>query len=52
MAKAYEDGEPGVKELVRETVNLVLRGFEETLNQFDVKFDQYDWESEVAVTMG
>ncbi|MDT7903179.1 MAG: arginine--tRNA ligase [Caldivirga sp.] len=52
MAKAYEDGEPGVKELVREAVNLVLRGFEETLNQFDVKFDQYDWESEVAVYNG
>ncbi|MFP3311889.1 MAG: arginine--tRNA ligase, partial [Caldivirga sp.] len=28
MAKAYEDGELGVKELVREAVNLVLRGFE------------------------
>ncbi|WP_292000611.1 arginine--tRNA ligase [Caldivirga sp.] len=52
MAKAYEDGDEGVKGIVREAVNLVLKGFEETFRLFNVKFDSYDWESEIAVYSG
>ncbi|WP_291767875.1 arginine--tRNA ligase [Caldivirga sp. UBA161] len=52
MAKAYEDGDEGVKGIVREAVNLVLKGFEETFKLFNVKFDAYDWESEIAIYSG
>lgn len=52
MAKAYEDGDPEVKALVREAVAIVIKGFEETFSKFNVKFDQYDWESEVSVYNG
>lgn len=52
MAKAYEDGDPEVKGLVREAVNIVLRGFEETLREFGIRFDYFDWESEVSVYNG
>ena len=52
MAKAYEDGDPEVKSIVREAVGIVMRGFEETFKAFGVEFDSYDWESEITVYSG
>ncbi|MEM2026101.1 MAG: arginine--tRNA ligase, partial [Desulfurococcaceae archaeon] len=39
-------------ELVRELCNRVIEGFKETLSRLGVRFDQWDWESEIAVWSG
>ncbi len=45
---AYEKGEEWAKELVRKVVDLALRGIRETLDRVEVRFDKWDYESELV----
>ena len=46
LNRAYEDGEPRAKQLVREVSDLCLLGFRETMKRVDVTYDSWDWESD------
>jgi arginyl-tRNA synthetase len=46
LNRAYEDGEPKAKELVREVSDLCLAGFRETMERLGVCYDSWDWESD------
>ncbi|MGZ4851191.1 MAG: arginine--tRNA ligase domain-containing protein, partial [Candidatus Bathyarchaeia archaeon] len=46
LNRAYEDGEPKAKQLIREVSNLCLEGFRETMKRVAVKYDSWDWESD------
>jgi arginyl-tRNA synthetase len=52
LNRRYEAGEPEARKIVREVVDLVLRGQRETLSRLGVKIDKWDYESEVAVWSG
>ena len=55
ISKLNKDYEEGVKEainIVRELCNAVIEGFKETLSRLWIHFDQWDWESEIAVWSG
>ncbi|MEM2118643.1 MAG: arginine--tRNA ligase, partial [Candidatus Bathyarchaeia archaeon] len=45
LNKAYEEGEPEAKKLVREVSELCFDGFKQTLNRIGVSYDSWDWES-------
>lgn len=51
-SRAYEEGDEYVRKVIREAVDLVLRGFRETLDRLGISFDSWDFESEVAVDNG
>ncbi|HLN89487.1 MAG TPA: arginine--tRNA ligase, partial [Candidatus Binatia bacterium] len=44
--RAYENGEPNAKKLVREVSDLCLEGFRETMKRVGVTYDSWDWESD------
>jgi arginyl-tRNA synthetase len=46
LNRAYEDGEPKAKRLVREVSDLCLAGFRETMERLEVCYDSWDWESD------
>ena len=46
LNRAYEDGEPEAKRLIREVSNLCLQGFRETQERVDIRYDSWDWESD------
>jgi arginyl-tRNA synthetase len=46
LNRAYEEGEPNAKQLIREVSDLCLEGFRETMKQVDVYYDSWDWESD------
>ncbi len=46
LNRAYEDGEPRAKQLIREVSDLCLEGFRETLKRVGVTYDSWDWESD------
>jgi arginyl-tRNA synthetase len=46
LNRAYEDGEPNVKQLIREVSDLCLEGFRETMKRVGVTYDSWDWESD------
>jgi arginyl-tRNA synthetase len=46
LNRAYEDGEPNAKALIREVSDLCLEGFRETMNRVGVTYDSWDWESD------
>jgi len=46
LNRAYEDGEPNAKQLVREVSDLCLEGFRETMKRVGVTYDSWDWESD------
>ncbi len=46
LNRAYEDGEPKAKKLIREVSDLCLAGFRETLERLEVSYDSWDWESD------
>jgi arginyl-tRNA synthetase len=52
LNRRYEAGEPEARKIVREVVDLVLRGQRETLSRLGVEIDKWDYESEVAVWSG
>jgi arginyl-tRNA synthetase len=46
LNRAYEDGEPNAKQLIREVSDLCLEGFRETMKRVEVTYDNWDWESD------
>ena len=46
LNRAYEDGEPKAKQLIREVSDLCLEGFRETMKRIGVTYDSWDWESD------
>jgi arginyl-tRNA synthetase len=46
LNRAYEDGEPNAKALIREVSDLCLEGFRETMKRVEVYYDNWDWESD------
>jgi len=46
LNRAYEDGEPKAKRLIRDVSDLCLAGFRETLERLEVCYDSWDWESD------
>ncbi len=52
LNRRYEAGEPEARKIVREVVDLVLKGQRETLSRLGVEIDKWDYESEVAVWSG
>ena len=46
LNRAYEDGEPHAKQLIREVSELCLGGFRETMKRVGVSYDSWDWESD------
>jgi arginyl-tRNA synthetase len=46
LNRAYEDGEPNAKALIREVSDLCLEGFRETMRCVGVLYDSWDWESD------
>ncbi len=50
LNKAYEDGEPKAKRLIREVSDLCLAGFKATMERLGVSYDSWDWESDFVWT--
>jgi len=50
LNRAYEEGQPVAKDLIREVSNLCLEGFKETLNRVSITYDSWDWESDLVWT--
>ncbi|MGC8601817.1 MAG: arginine--tRNA ligase [Thermoprotei archaeon] len=46
--RGLESGDNDVKNLVRQMVGLALEGFRQTLDGVGVRFDQWDWESDLT----
>ncbi len=46
LNRAYEDGEPHAKQLIREVSDFCLEGFRETMKRVGVTYDSWDWESD------
>jgi arginyl-tRNA synthetase len=46
LNRAYEDGEPEAKRLIREVSELCLEGFRETQARVEICYDSWDWESD------
>ncbi len=51
-SRAYEEGDEFVRKIIREAVDIVLKGFRITLDRLGIGFDSWDFESEVAVDSG
>ncbi len=50
LNRAYEDGQPAAKDLVREVSDLCLDGFRATMQRVNVTYDSWDWESDFVWT--
>jgi arginyl-tRNA synthetase len=48
--RMYEKKDPETTVLMRRVARIVLTGFEETLRRARIRFDQWDWESELVWT--
>jgi arginyl-tRNA synthetase len=46
LNRAYEDGDPEAKRLIREVSELCLWGFRETQERVEISYDSWDWESD------
>ena len=46
LNRAYEDGNPEAKNLIREVSELCLQGFRETQSRVEISYDSWDWESD------
>jgi arginyl-tRNA synthetase len=46
LNRAYEDGEPEAKRLIREVSELCLNGFKQTQERVEIRYDSWDWESD------
>ncbi len=46
LNRAYEDGEPNAKNLIREVSEMCLDGFRKTQARVSVYYDSWDWESD------
>ena len=50
IVRKYEKGEPDARMLGRRVGQMVLSGFEQTLERAWIRFDEWDWESELLWT--
>ncbi len=50
LNRAYEDGEPNAKQLIREVSELCLEGFRQTQARVNVYYNSWDWESDFVWT--
>ena len=50
LNRAYEDGQPAAKELIREVSDLCLDGFRQTMQRVGITYDSWDWESDFVWT--
>jgi arginyl-tRNA synthetase len=48
LNRAYEDGEPEATKLVRDVSELCLKGFRETQERVEIRYDSWDWESDLV----
>jgi len=48
LGKRYEEGDPEVKSIIREMCDVTLSGIKETLSNFGICFDSFDWESDLV----
>ena len=46
LNRAYEDGEPKAKRLIRKVSELCLDGFRKTMERVEIGYDSWDWESD------
>ena len=46
LNRAYEDGEPDAKQLIRKVSELCLSGFKQTQERVEIRYDSWDWESD------
>ena len=47
LIRKYEKDDPATKALMRKVARLVLSGFEQTLAKARIRFDEWDWESDL-----
>jgi len=52
IALGYEARDPRSVEIVRKSVTRCLEGIKQTLDRLGIKFDSWDWESEITVWSG
>jgi arginyl-tRNA synthetase len=50
LVRRYEKGESEARNLGRRVAQLVLAGFEQTLQRAGIRFDEWDWESDLLWT--
>jgi arginyl-tRNA synthetase len=50
LNRAYEDGKPEAKQLIREVSDLCLEGFRKTQSRVEITYDSWDWESDFVWT--
>ncbi len=48
LLRSYEHGDEQAVRLIKEMVNLCLKGFKETLRKAGIDFDSWDWESQLV----
>ena len=46
LNRAYEDGQPVARAIIREVSDLCLEGFRATMKRVSVTYDSWDWESD------
>jgi arginyl-tRNA synthetase len=46
LNRAYEDGEPNARALIRDVSDLCLEGFRKTQQRVHISYDSWDWESD------
>ena len=47
LIRKYEKNDPSTRALMRKVARFVLAGFEQTLQRARIRFDEWDWESEL-----
>ena len=50
LIRKYEKNDPQTRALMRRVARMVLIGFEETLRRARIRFDEWDWESDLLWT--
>ncbi|OLE70322.1 hypothetical protein AUF78_07180 [archaeon 13_1_20CM_2_51_12] len=50
LIQKYEKKEPDTSALMRRVTRIILTGFDETLRRARIRFDQWDWESDLLWT--
>jgi len=48
LNRAYEDGDAEATKLVRDVSELCLQGFRETQERVEIRYDSWDWESDLV----
>jgi arginyl-tRNA synthetase len=48
LNRAYENGDPEATKLVRDVSELCLQGFRETQERVEIRYDSWDWESDLV----